>query len=58
MSLYSDGLAMMNSLHRCAHCQQQFTDANVYTVDGIKEIAISQVCERCFDEIFEEDDDD
>jgi hypothetical protein len=30
--------------------------ANVWTVDGKREVVITQTCERCFDEMFEEED--
>jgi hypothetical protein len=38
----------------CAICGQAFSDQNVYTELGWKEIKISGLCEDCFDRITEE----
>lgn len=47
---------------RCMECKRPFVfgprndeRANVYTIDGKKEIAITGVCERCFDALFSDD---
>ena len=40
---------------KCINCQQLFTDKNVHSLDGWKEVAISQMCEDCFDEITKEE---
>jgi hypothetical protein len=34
---------------RCVCCGQPFTDANVYSAAGWLEVAISGICEVCFD---------
>jgi hypothetical protein len=46
----------------CIECRKPFVfgpkedpAANVYTIDGKKEVAITQVCERCFDALFEDE---
>lgn len=39
----------------CVCCGQPFTAENVFTLDGIKETRISGTCEKCFDEMFDED---
>ena len=35
----------------CFHCNKPFTDENVFTDAGWREIRISGMCEKCFDEI-------
>ncbi len=43
----------------CINCQRPFLrNVNVFTVDGWREIAISGMCESCFDEICAEPDED
>jgi hypothetical protein len=49
----------------CIDCQKPFVfgpkhdpAANVWTPDGKREVAISGTCERCFDAMFEEAEDD
>ena len=39
---------------RCLHCGQPFSKENVFTREGMTEIAISGICEKCFDGLFEE----
>lgn len=39
---------------RCVFCGLPFTDENVFTEAGWRETRISQICEKCFDEMFEE----
>jgi len=46
----------------CIACNQPFRfgprddpDANIWTVEGKREIKISQTCERCFDSMFDEE---
>lgn len=39
----------------CFNCKQPFTSANVFTNAGLREIAISGMCEKCFDELFAEE---
>jgi hypothetical protein len=41
----------------CIDCKQPFTASNVFTADGWKEVNISQTCERCFDNLFDDKDD-
>lgn len=41
----------------CVSCGQPFTDKNVFTNAGWRETRISQTCEKCFDELFEDEDD-
>ena len=42
----------------CISCGEPFTDANVFTHAGWKETRISQTCERCFDALFDDEDED
>ena len=37
---------------RCIHCGEAFSNKNVFTREGMAEIAISGMCEVCFDELF------
>jgi len=37
---------------KCVHCNQPFSDSNVFSYIGWKEVRISQMCEKCFDELF------
>lgn len=39
---------------RCLHCGQPFSKENVFTREGMAEIAISGICEKCFDGLFDE----
>lgn len=41
----------------CVSCSQPFTDKNVFTTAGWRETRISQTCEKCFDALFEDEDD-
>lgn len=41
----------------CIVCDQPFTKDNVSTPEGWAETKISGMCENCFDELFEGDDD-
>ena len=41
---------------KCWRCKHPFTEENVFTPAGWKEIRISSTCEACFDEIFAEGD--
>jgi len=38
----------------CVVCKQPFTQENVFTEAGWKEVKISQMCEKCWDETFKE----
>ncbi len=38
---------------RCICCKEPFTTDNVFTKEGMAEIAISGTCEKCFDGLFE-----
>jgi hypothetical protein len=40
---------------RCRSCKQPFSDKNVHTDAGRREIQISGICEDCFDRMFEEE---
>lgn len=41
----------------CFDCKEPFKfGVNIFTDAGIREIAISGVCEKCFDSYFENDD--
>jgi hypothetical protein len=42
----------------CIFCDEPFTSDNVHSDLGWKEVAISKVCEDCFDSHTEELDDD
>lgn len=36
----------------CIHCSEPFKfGVNVFTQDGLREIGISGMCEKCFDEV-------
>lgn len=40
----------------CMHCKQPFKyGVNVFTREGMKEIAISGMCEYCFDRLFDDE---
>ena len=45
---------VLRSEAKCCQCNKPFTKDNVFTVDGNREIAITGLCEKCFDENFEE----
>jgi hypothetical protein len=42
----------------CFRRKQPFTSANVFTAAGMREVAISGMCEKCFDAIFADDEDE
>jgi hypothetical protein len=43
----------------CIDCGQPFKlGVNVFTADGAKETGISGTCERCFDALFDDEDED
>lgn len=42
---------------RCIHCKQPFKfGVNVFTNAGLREVGISGMREKCFDELFDGDD--
>lgn len=46
---------VLKSEARCISCKEPFVYmGNVFTPEGMKEIAISGLCEKCFDGLFEE----
>lgn len=42
----------------CWNCRESFSDKNTFTEAGRKEAEISGLCEKCFDTLFDEDEDD
>lgn len=42
----------------CISCGEPFTDKNVLTNAGWKETRISQTCARCFDALFDDENED
>lgn len=40
----------------CINCREPFSEKNVFTEDGWKETKISNMCEKCFDGLFDKDD--
>lgn len=50
---------IMNALdnNQCVCCFEELSDKNVFTAAGWEETKISNMCEICFDLLFEEDDD-
>ena len=42
---------------RCVWCNHPFSDKNVFSDLGWREVEISQMCEKCFDSIEELQDD-
>lgn len=36
---------------KCVHCGQQFSDKNVHSDAGWREVKISGMCEDCFDAV-------
>ena len=42
----------------CYECKEPFTHKNVFTSAGWRETNISHLCERCWDAMFAEDDDE
>lgn len=41
--------------HQCWRCKQPFTEANVKSEAGWRELFISGTCEICFDELMPEE---
>jgi hypothetical protein len=39
----------------CIDCGHPFTDANVHSDAGWREVKLSNICEDCFDALFAED---
>lgn len=49
---------VLKSEAKCLDCKQPFKfGVNIFTIDGHKEVAISGVCEKCFDSYFEDEND-
>lgn len=42
----------------CYECKEPFSNLNVFTPAGWRETTISKMCERCWDAMFAEEDDD
>lgn len=42
----------------CRSCRQPFSDANVFTPAGWGETQLSKLCEKCWDEMWKEEDAD
>lgn len=40
----------------CISCTEPFSKQNVFTEAGWREVQISRMCERCFDELFDDED--
>ncbi len=40
---------------RCLQCAEPFSKHNGFTREGVSEIAISGICEKCFDGLLEGD---
>lgn len=38
----------------CVKCAEPFSDKNVFTPSGWRETKISQLCERCWDTLFQD----
>ena len=50
------GLDKSQPANYCIKCKCPFKqDVNVFTPEGWRETRISRFCEKCFDELFEED---
>lgn len=60
MSLFPDCNWPPSGLYtRCTLCGEDFTlGVNVFTQEGAKETQISGTCEKCFDAMFEDMDND
>lgn len=43
---------------KCVCCKEEFSEFNVFTQLGAVETQLSGLCERCFDSIFEDDDEE
>jgi hypothetical protein len=44
---------------KCIDCAQPFKyGVNVFTRDGLREVGISGMCEKCFDALFDDEDDE
>lgn len=49
------GLPLKDGKH-CVICREPFLmDVNVFTPEGVKECALSGMCETCFDKTFQEE---
>lgn len=42
----------------CINCKSAFNESNTFTKEGWAETQISGMCEKCFDEAFEEVDEE
>lgn len=50
------GLDTSQPANYCIKCKCPFKqDVNVFTPEGWRETLISRFCEKCFDELFDED---
>lgn len=41
----------------CINCGEKFSSVNIFTDAGARESQISSMCEKCFDELFADEDD-
>lgn len=44
--------------NKCISCGEEFSEKNVFTPAGWREIYISGMCEKCFDKACSDDNDD
>ncbi len=42
----------------CLECKEPFSEKNIYSEAGWREAKMSQLCEKCFDKMFAEDEED
>jgi hypothetical protein len=52
---FADNYPNMKFKH-CVSCNELFTKENTYTLAGWRETQISGFCEKCFDELFKDND--
>lgn len=57
--LRQTGQVLIKNGYRCLDCHAPFVfgtkddpSANVYTDAGVRELPITQICEKCYDDIF------
>lgn len=49
---------MSEKYTECIQCKEPFSKENVFTQEGARETQISGMCEKCFDKLFADVDDE
>lgn len=54
--LEKEGQCILEHISRhCVQCSKEFSDKNVFTSEGWNEVWISGMCEKCFDDLFKDE---